>query len=171
MIYMKKTNTPHIIPVPYNKPIEICADNETLPVLQRFRALRVANYELTQTWCIVPESENPIRLNSLTAYLNLQTGELTINSNPGVSFMVNGLALNGGITIVHCGNGDYFIHIIDLAHGSSTAIPTTKEEDLIATLDHVINGDATRAERIAHLATIDPAMAEAILAGKRVLIL
>ena len=62
---MKKKNTPHIIPVPYNKPIEICADQETLLLLQRFQALRAANYELTQTWCIVPESENPICWNPL----------------------------------------------------------------------------------------------------------
>ena len=168
---MKKTNTPHIIPVAYNKPIEIRADKETLPLLRHFQNLRAANYDLTQTWCIVPESENPICWTLSTAYLNLRTGELTVDCAPGVAFQVNGLALNGGIIIVRGSDGGYVIGITDFADWSERFLPPTKEEDLIATLDHVINGDATRAERIAHLATIDPAMAEAILAGKRVLIL
>ena len=169
---MKQKSNPHIIPVPYNKPIEICANEETLTLLLHFQALRAANYELTQTWCIVPGSENPICWTHSTAYLNLRTGELTVDCAPGVAFMVNGLALDGGIIIIRGNDGGYVIGITDFAHGNvSTHLPPTKEEDLIATLDHVINGDATRAERIAHLATIDPAMAEAILAGKRVLIL
>lgn len=168
---MKKKTTPHIIPVAYNKPIEIRADKETLPLLWHFQNLRAANYELTQTWCIVPESENPIRWNSLTAYLNLRTGELTVKCAPGVAFKVDGLALNGGIIIVRGSDGGYVIGITDFSDWSERFLPPTKEKDLIATLDHVINGDATRAERIAHLATIDPTMAEAILAGKRVLIL
>lgn len=168
---MKKKNTPHIIPVPYNKPIEIRADKDTLLLLQRFQALRAANYELTQTWCIVPGSENPICWTLSTAYLNLRTGELTVKCAPGVAFKVDGLALNGGIIIVRGSDGGYVIGITDFSDWSERFLPPTKEEDLIATLDHVINGDATRAERIAHLATIDPAMADAILAGKRVLIL
>lgn len=168
---MKKTHTPFIVPVAYNKPIEICANKETLPVLQRFRALRVANYELTQTWCIVPGSENPICWNFSTAYLNLRTGELTVDCAPGVAFQVDGLALNGGIIIVRGNDGDYVIGITDFTDMTERFLPITKEKDLITTLDHVINGDATRAERIAHLATIAPDMAEAILAGKRVLIL
>lgn len=169
---MKKKSNPHIIPVAYNKPIEICANEETLTLLLHFQALRAANYELTQTWCIVPGSENPICWTFSTAYLNLRTGELTVDCAPGVAFMVNGLALDGGIIIIRGNDGGYVIGITDFAHGNvSTHLPPTKEEDLIATLDHVINGDATRDERIAHLATIDPAMAEAIRAGKRVLIL
>lgn len=166
----KKTNT-HIVPVTYNRAIETRADKHTLPVLQRFRALRAKNYELTQTWCIVPGSENPICWYFSTTYLNLLTGELTIDCAPGVAFQVDGLALNGGIIIVRGSDGGYVIGITDFTDKSERFLPITKEEDLIATLDHVINGDATRAERIAHLATIDPDMADAILAGKRVLIL
>ena len=160
----------YIIPVDYPA-IENCADRETLGLLGRFQALRAANYELTQTWCIKPGSENPIRWNSTTAYLNVRTGELVVKSAPGVAFQVNGLALDGGIIIVRGCDGGYVIGITDFSDWSERFLPPTKEEDLIATLDHVINGDATRAERIAHLATIDPTMAEAILAGKRVLIL
>lgn len=161
----------YIIPVDYPA-IENCADRETLGLLGRFQALRAANYELTQTWCIKPGSENPIRWNSTTAYLNLRTGVLDIKSAPGVAFMVDGLALNGGIIIVRGCDGGYVIGITDFAHDyTESFLPPVQEKDLIATLDHVINGDATRAERIAHLATIDPAMAEAIMAGKRVLIL
>lgn len=138
---MKKTHTPFIVPVAYNKTIEICADQETLPVLQRFRALCAANHELTRTWRIAPGSENPIRWNSTTAYLNLQTGELVVKSAPGVAFGVNGRVLNGGIFVVYSSDGDYLIHITDFAHGNaSTLLPPVKEEDLIATLDRVING-------------------------------
>ncbi len=166
-----KQKSNHIIPVAYNKPIEIRADKETLLLLRHFQALRAANYELTQTWCIVPGSENPICWTLSTAYLNLRTGELTVNCAPGVAFKVDGLALNGGIIIVRGSDGGYVIGITDFSDWSERFLPPTKEEDLIATLDHVINGDATRAERIAHLATFEPEMAEAILAGKRVLIL
>ena len=168
---MKKNATPFIVPVAYPA-IENRVDQENLGLRQKFQALRAANYELTQTWCIVPGSENPIRWNSTTAFLNLRTGELEIKSAPAVAFKVNGLALNGGIIIILSGDGDYFIHITDFAHGNSmTLLPPKKEKDLISTLDHIINGDATRAERIAHLATIDADMAEAIRAEKRVLIL
>ena len=168
---MKKKPTPHIIPVAYNKPIEISADKEPLTLLRHFQSLRAANYELTQTWCIVPGSENPICWSFSTAYLNLRTGELTVDCAPGVAFQVDGLALNGGIIIVRGNDGDYVIGITDFTDMTERFLPITKEKDLITTLDHVINGDATRAERIAHLATIAPDMAEAILAGKRVLIL
>ena len=44
-------------------------------------------------------------------------------------------------SVVYSSDGDYLIHITDFAHGNaSTLLPPVKEEDLIATLDRVING-------------------------------
>lgn len=149
--------------------IKNCSSNFTLPLLRRFRTLRMENYELTQTWCIVPETEKPIKYE--TQCFNPIAKELVIKRAPGVAFRVEGLAFYGGIIIIKGADEKFFIGLTDFHTLSESWVSPIDEDNLINTLDHIINGNASRDERLAHLAGKDPLMAAAIIEGKKVCIL
>lgn len=140
--------------------IKNCMSNFTLPLLRRFRILRMENYELTQTWCIVPETEKPIKYE--TQCFNPIARELVIKRAPGVAFRVEGLAFYGGIIIIKGADEKFFIGLTDFHTLSESWLTPIDEDDLINTLDQVINGNTSRDERLAHLEKKSPIMAATI---------
>ena len=146
-----------------------CVNKDTLSVLRRFRALRVENYELTQTWCIEPESEKPVIYE--VRQLDINKSECVISRAPGVAFKVDGLSFQGGIIILRGADGGYVIVMTNFTTHAVSNLPAVQEQELIPTLDLAINGLTSREARIAHLGTKDPEMARAILSGKKVCIL
>jgi hypothetical protein len=111
---------------------------ESYDVIRDVRQRMAENEGRVRTWNIERASLTPRRM-YWTARDN-RNGQTLIFHAPGFSIKVKGATFQGGLMIIRDKTGDYHFFLFDLVRHTVMPYSFVKEDQLITTLDRLING-------------------------------